>query len=144
MRPAGDLTPPLTAAPAPPRSLYPRSSAEQRDALRAWELTGQAKVVLKVESEATLCVRPAARPRVRGRPAFRCWTAAHPGPARPAPLTPVCSVALRDEARKAGLVAATIRDAGHTQVAAGSVTVLAVGPGPADRVNSVTGRLKLL
>jgi peptidyl-tRNA hydrolase len=51
---------------------------------------------------------------------------------------------LAGEARERGLVAALVRDAGHTQVEAGTATVLAVGPGPGSDVDSVTGRLKLL
>jgi peptidyl-tRNA hydrolase len=43
-----------------------------------------------------------------------------------------------------GLPSAGIRDAGRTEVAAGSYTVLAVGPGPVDAVDGVTGRLRLL
>ncbi len=41
------------------------------------------------------------------------------------------------------LPAAVIADAGRTQIAAGSRTVVAVGPGPAELVDSVTGHLKL-
>ena len=54
---------------------------------------------------------------------------------------------LRDlaaRARSAGLVAVIVHDAGHTQVAAGSATVLAVGPDAEVAVNAVTGHLKLL
>lgn len=36
-----------------------------------------------------------------------------------------------------------IRDAGRTQIAAGSKTVIAVGPGPKSLVDTVTGNLKL-
>lgn len=52
--------------------------------------------------------------------------------------------ALGDAARAKGLTAVAIRDAGHTQVTPGTVTVLAVGPGPAKTVDSITGHLKLL
>lgn len=37
-----------------------------------------------------------------------------------------------------------IRDAGRTQIAAGSKTVAAVGPAPLSRVDQITGKLRLL
>lgn len=51
---------------------------------------------------------------------------------------------LEAQARKAGLCAKSIRDAGRTQVAAGSKTVLGIGPGPVKIVDQITGHLKLL
>ena len=42
------------------------------------------------------------------------------------------------------VVNAVIHDAGRTQIAAGSATVVAVGPAPESAVNEITGRLKLL
>jgi len=47
------------------------------------------------------------------------------------------------KARSLDLVAAVIADAGRTQIAAGSRTVLAVGPGPEELIDQVTGGLKL-
>ena len=47
-------------------------------------------------------------------------------------------------ARALGLPTHLVRDAGRTQIAAGSQTVLAVGPGPRSVVDQVTGHLKLL
>ncbi|PAV21896.1 PTH2 family peptidyl-tRNA hydrolase [Pyrrhoderma noxium] len=47
-------------------------------------------------------------------------------------------------ARSLNLCARSIHDAGRTQVAAGSRTVLGIGPGPTRLVNQVTGMLKLL
>ncbi len=46
-------------------------------------------------------------------------------------------------AREAGLVARVVRDAGETQLDAGTATVLGVGPGPDAVVDKVTGHLKL-
>ena len=37
-----------------------------------------------------------------------------------------------------------IKDAGRTQIAPGSKTVLAIGPGPQSAVDQCTGHLKLL
>ena len=72
-----------------------------------WEVTGQAKVVLKVPDEPSM-------------------------------------LELADRAKKLGIHVATIRDAGRTQIAAGSMTVCALGPGNAALIDQVTGDLKLL
>ncbi|KAG0033832.1 hypothetical protein BGZ81_007162 [Podila clonocystis] len=50
---------------------------------------------------------------------------------------------IQAQAMSLGLAAHSIRDAGRTQIAAGSRTVLAVGPGPVSVINGVTGHLKL-
>ena len=52
-------------------------------------------------------------------------------------------LAVARSSREMGLVTSLIRDAGRTQIAPGSKTVLGVGPAPADLVDKVTGHLKL-
>ncbi|VVC98082.1 peptidyl-tRNA hydrolase 2, mitochondrial-like [Leptidea sinapis] len=47
-------------------------------------------------------------------------------------------------AKQMGLITSLIRDAGRTQIAPNSITVLGVGPAPKDVVDRVTGHLKLL
>ena len=47
------------------------------------------------------------------------------------------------KARSLGLVATIIQDAGRTQIEPGSKTVVAIGPGPENIINEVTGDLKL-
>ncbi|KAG2459042.1 peptidyl-tRNA hydrolase 2, mitochondrial [Polypterus senegalus] len=47
------------------------------------------------------------------------------------------------QAKDLGLPVSLIKDAGRTQIAPGSLTVLGVGPGPADLVDKVTLHLKL-
>lgn len=51
---------------------------------------------------------------------------------------------LQAQAMSLGLCANIIHDAGRTQIASGSATVLGVGPGPKSIVDQVTGGLKLL
>ncbi|KAG8783775.1 hypothetical protein FRC15_004568 [Serendipita sp. 397] len=51
---------------------------------------------------------------------------------------------LQASAQSLNLVARVIQDAGRTQIASGSRTVLGIGPGPVDLINQVTGHLKLL
>lgn len=51
---------------------------------------------------------------------------------------------LHAAAKERGLPCVVVQDAGRTQVAAGSETVLGVGPAPRSRVDQVTGRLQLL
>ncbi|KAH6656915.1 peptidyl-tRNA hydrolase PTH2-domain-containing protein [Truncatella angustata] len=51
---------------------------------------------------------------------------------------------LMGKARSLGLTAEVIQDAGRTQIEAGSMTVLGVGPAPKSLIDQVTGGLKLL
>lgn len=50
---------------------------------------------------------------------------------------------VKQSAAKLGLLTSVIRDAGHTQVKAGSLTVMGVGPAPEELVDRATGHLKL-
>lgn len=53
-------------------------------------------------------------------------------------------LALEAAAENAGLPNALIADAGHTVVAAGTVTCLGLGPAQIDAIDALTGELKLL
>lgn len=52
--------------------------------------------------------------------------------------------ALESQASSLGLPTHVVRDAGRTEVEPGSITVLAVGPAPAEAIDAVTGALRLL
>jgi PTH2 family peptidyl-tRNA hydrolase len=51
---------------------------------------------------------------------------------------------LAAKAQAAGLMTYTVADAGRTQIAAGSHTVLAIGPAPKSEIDVVTGHLSLM
>lgn len=51
---------------------------------------------------------------------------------------------LETEAKKAGLPNALIRDSGRTQLEPGTTTCLGIGPAPSERVDKLTGKLRLL
>lgn len=53
-------------------------------------------------------------------------------------------IRLSDAAKRKGINVASIKDAGRTQIPAGSMTVSALGPADAETIDSVTGDLKLL
>jgi PTH2 family peptidyl-tRNA hydrolase len=50
---------------------------------------------------------------------------------------------LASVSRSQGLITSLISDAGRTQIAPGSKTVLGIGPGQASLVDKVSGHLKL-
>src|SRR3989338_2821358 len=51
---------------------------------------------------------------------------------------------LYEKAKRKKLPCALIRDAGHTQIPAGSITALAIGPDEEEKIDEITGELKLL
>ncbi|KAI9839581.1 MAG: hypothetical protein M1819_002207 [Sarea resinae] len=51
---------------------------------------------------------------------------------------------LQAQAISLGLCAQVVHDAGRTQIASGSATVLGIGPAPKSEIDKVTGHLKLL
>ncbi|MBI2446119.1 peptidyl-tRNA hydrolase [Candidatus Micrarchaeota archaeon] len=53
-------------------------------------------------------------------------------------------VLLFQKAKKMGLPAALIQDAGHTQIEPGSKTVVGIGPADESELDKLTGELKLL
>jgi PTH2 family peptidyl-tRNA hydrolase len=51
---------------------------------------------------------------------------------------------LRDKTKEKGLPFYLVKDAGRTQIAPGTITVCAIGPGKVSDVDSITGHLNLL
>ena len=49
-----------------------------------------------------------------------------------------------EQAKRAGLPAELISDAGRTQIPAGTTTCVGIGPAPAEEIDRITGKLKLL
>jgi len=50
----------------------------------------------------------------------------------------------KEDAEDAGLIVDLITDAGHTHLEPGTVTCLGIGPADEDKIDSVTGNLKLI
>ena len=63
----------------------------------------------------------------------------------------VCKVAdenslkqILGRAKSAGLVCYLVKDAGHTEIPPGTVTVVGIGPGPRSEIDKITGDLQLV
>ena len=46
------------------------------------------------------------------------------------------------DAKSAGLITHLVKDAGHTEVPSGTITVLGIGPAPKGSIDGITGKLK--
>ena len=46
------------------------------------------------------------------------------------------------KAKSAGLITHMVKDAGHTEVPPGTITVLGIGPAPKSSINALTGELE--
>lgn len=53
-------------------------------------------------------------------------------------------IAFKQKAEDAGLVVALITDAGHTHLKPGTMTCLGIGPAKEEKIDEVTGELKLI
>ncbi len=51
---------------------------------------------------------------------------------------------LDKKARELGIISYLVSDAGHTEIPAGTITVLGIGPAPSNIIDQVTGQLSLL
>ena len=51
---------------------------------------------------------------------------------------------LKKKAEQLKIIAVIIQDAGHTEITAGTKTVLGVGPAPSNLIDQITGDLSLL
>lgn len=98
---------------------YKTATKRNPSAVDAWETAGQPKVTLKVDTEADMYHLPSEFIFATSR------------------------IELVKQARAKGLVAECIRDAGRTQLEAGTRTVAAIGPASANAIDSITGHLKL-
>ena len=53
-------------------------------------------------------------------------------------------IEIYNKARSEGLPCSIIRDAGHTQLEPGTLTAVAIGPERDEKIDKITGHLKLL
>ena len=110
---------------------YKRALKMRPAHVRAWSHQGQAKVVLRVDTVEEMFV-------------FFSFLHFSFSFAQHHTCTRVNREALAEKAEQLHIPNYIVVDAGRTQIAEGSETVLALGPGNISEINQVTGSLKLL
>lgn len=110
--------------------------------LSAWEKEGQKKITLKVFFF-LLCFLIILKRLIDGSKAFRIDAIVSLNLFTKQVDSDAALKDLAKQARGAGLLTNIVQDAGRTQIAAGSRTVCAIGPGPSSVIDEVTGHLKL-
>ena len=145
----------VTAAAATASSVASTSTVDASDAFTSNDLRGEVKMVLVVRQDlkmgkgkaAAQCAHAAVgayKKAARQQPAvLKKWERDGQAKITLKADSEDVLAELESVAKSQKLVTSLIFDAGRTQIAAGSMTVLAVGPGPADVIDSVTGHLKL-
>ena len=53
-------------------------------------------------------------------------------------------IQIRDKAAQQGFATALIKDAGHTELPAGTITAIAIGPDDETKLDKITGHLQML
>jgi PTH2 family peptidyl-tRNA hydrolase len=105
---------------------------------------GKGKVAAQVAHAAVSAVLEV----MEGRREWRAWLEQWLSEGQPKVVLKVTSQSeLIERCRKAssaGLPCVEIRDAGRTQVEPNTLTCVAIGPGPEELIDSITGDLKLL
>jgi PTH2 family peptidyl-tRNA hydrolase len=117
---------------------YKKAKKLNQKGLKYWAHHGQAKVVVKVTSEAEMYGNNCGLEKlllVGLKPAINLSSLEFG--------YNTTRDAIKAAAEASGVLTSEIRDAGRTQVAAGSRTVLALGPAPIASIDAVAGHLKL-
>lgn len=53
-------------------------------------------------------------------------------------------IAIRNKCKESGLISALIKDSGLTEIGAGTITAVGIGPDKGEKIDKVTGSLPLL
>lgn len=126
---------------------YKKAQRKDVAGLKRWEHHGQAKVCVKVESEKELYERlplsSLTRLILAARSDQACTGFSPHFLLPPHANKKLYRDAIKAKAKAKGILTHVVMDAGRTQIASGTRTVLALGPAPKPDIDAVAGHLKL-